>query len=472
MNQAGGKMKIHTLLLFIGMGVIAVTGPTGQLQAQELSAGYVPTSRILFIFDASNSMAGQWDGSRKIDMAREVLFDMVDSLEMMPNVEMALRVYGHQSPVPPQDCSDTKLEVPFAPSNASMIKQKLKFIDPKGTTPIAHSLELAPGDFPSCNNCRNIIVLITDGIEACDGDPCKVSLGLQRKGIILRPFVIGIGTDPGLKNTYNCIGEYYDAPTIQQFRTALEEVITTALDATSAQINLLDIHSRPTETDVNVVLFDRFSGRIRYNMIHTLNKYGNPDTLRLDQLSTYDVVAQTIPPVRFDSVSLVKGRHNTISMDAPQGFLFVRTSRGKSYDQEKILVKKAGTTKTINIQEIGNVGKYLVGRYDLEIPIYPLMEIKNVEIHQSYTTTVEIPAPGLITFSAQHPVVGSLYQLTASGDQVWVLNLLEDRKVQGFYLQPGNYRIISRRGDLKSTSQSITRDFKVREGTPETIKFY
>ena len=93
-------------------------------------------------------MAGQWEGARKIDIARDILLEMVDSLENNPDVEIALRIYGHQSPVPPQDCSDTKLEVPFSPSNGTRIRQKLKFINPKGTTPIARSLELAPGDFP------------------------------------------------------------------------------------------------------------------------------------------------------------------------------------------------------------------------------------------------------------------------------------------------------------------------------------
>ncbi len=442
------------------------------LQAQDVTTGYLPTSRILFIFDASNSMAGQWEGARKIDLAREILFEMVDSLEKMENVEMALRVYGHQSPVPPQDCSDTKLEVPFSPSNASRIRQKLRFINPKGTTPIAHSLELAPEDFPPCGNCRNIILMITDGIEACNGDPCRVSINLQKKGIILRPFIIGIGSDPGLKETFNCMGEYYDAPTKKQFREALNVVITQALNTTSAQVNLLDSDHRPTETDVNVVFYDRFSGVIRYNMIHTLNVMGNPDTLSLDHLSTYRVKAQTIPPSILDSVKLTPGRHNIIGMDAPQGFLLVRTKRGTAYDQEKILVKKAGEHQTINIHQMGNVGKYLVGKYDLEIPIYPLMIVKDVEVIQSYTTTVEIPAPGFVTFSAKQPGAGALYQLNPEGDQRWVMNLLESRKSQGYYLQPGSYRVVFRRADLKSTAFSVVRDFEVGEGSSEIIKFY
>jgi len=442
------------------------------LNAQLVTTGYEPTTRILFIFDASNSMAGQWDGERKFDIARDILLEMVDSLEQIPNVEMGLRIYGHQSPVPPQDCSDTKLEVPFSATNASRIKQKLRFINPKGTTPIAHSLALAPDDFPSCGNCRNIILLITDGVEACDGDPCAVSRGLQRKGIILRPFVIGIGTDPGFRETYDCIGEYYDAPHKEQFREALNVIITQALNATSAQVSLLDTDGNPSESDVNVVFYDRFSGVVRYNMIHTLNSKGNPDTLSLDHMSTYNVLAQTIPPSRLDSVKLVNGRHNIIGIDSPQGYLHVRTTRGKAYDREKILVRRANSSETINIHEIGNVGKYLVGKYDLEIPIYPLMLINDVEIKQSYTTTIEIPDPGYVTFSAHQPGAGALYQMTPKGEQIWVMNLLENRKSQGFYLQPGAYRVVFRRADFKSTSFSMVRDFDVDPGSSESIEFY
>jgi Ca-activated chloride channel family protein len=441
------------------------------LHAQQVTAGYQPKSRLLFIIDASNSMAGMWEGDRKFDIARHILMETVDSLEGDPNVEMALRIYGHQSPVPPQDCNDTKLEVPFAPNNASRIRQKLRGINPKGTTPIAHSLELAADDFPPCSNCRNIILLITDGIEACDGDPCEVSLRLQKAGIILRPFVIGIGNDPGFRETFNCIGEYYDAPSASQFREALKVVITQALNETSAQVNLLDSDRRPTETDVNMVFYDHLSGMIRYNLIHTLNSRGNPDTLTLDHLSTYNVVAQTIPPVRADDVELVTGRHNTIALDAPQGYLLVKTSRGQAYDNEKILVKEANDPATINVQQMGHEARYIVGRYDLEIPIYPLMIVEDVEIRQSSTTTVEIPAPGFVTFRATQPGAGAIYQLTPEGDQRWVLNLNEQARSQSYYLQPGSYRVVFRRSDQRSSSFSHVREFDVDPGSSETIEF-
>ncbi|HKK64095.1 MAG TPA: VWA domain-containing protein [Bacteroidales bacterium] len=431
--------------------------------------GYQPQSRILFIFDASNSMSGKWEDDIKINVARRVLIEMVDSLEALENVELALRVYGHQSPVPPQDCSDTKLEVPFGPNNGSRIRQKLRFITPKGTTPIAHSLTLAANDFPPCSKCRNIIILLTDGIEACDGDPCEVSVELQKKGIALRPFVIGIGNDPGFKETFDCIGEYYDAPSEDQFKQAMKVVITQALNTTSAQINLIDSNKMPTETDVSVVLYDQFSETVRYNMLHTLNGKGNPDTLSLDQLSTYKVVAQTIPPTSVDSVKLVVGKHNHIGIDAPQGFLLIKSAAGKEYENEKILVKKAGQHETINLHQMGTSEKYIVGKYDLEIPIYPLLYLRDVEIKQSYTTTVEIPEPGVAHIVSRKSGYGSIFQLLEDGDQKWVLNLRSGVTRQSYYLQPGSYRIVFRQGDLKSTMYTQIRDFVIKPGFTEYI---
>jgi len=472
MNQGHWKSNKYALLLLICLGVLPFINQANVIHAQRVTAGEAPTSRILFIFDASNSMAGQWDGERKIDLARDILFEMLDTLEQKDKVELGLRVYGHQSPVPPQDCSDTRLEVPFGPMNAYRIRETLNEIQPKGTTPIARSLAQAPEDFPPCGTCRNIIVLITDGIEACDGDPCQVSLELQKKGIILRPFVIGIGSDPGFKETFDCIGEYYDTPTQEEYREALKEVITQALNTTSAQVNLLDSQLRPRETDVNLTFSDRYTGIIHYYMIHTLNRFGNPDTLELDPMVTYDIGVQTIPPIRVDSVRLAAGRHNTISVNAAQGHLYIRTRRGNAYDRNQVLVKRAGDHEIINTHEIGTVEKYLVGSYDLLIPIYPVMEIHGLEISQSNTTTVEIPAPGFVTFNMGQPGAGTLYQMNAPGEQIWVMNLRENSRVQSYNLQPGSYRVVFRRDDHKSSSYSMVKDFTVKEGRPNTIKFF
>ena len=124
-----------------------------------------PVNRILFVFDASQSMLGRWQSGRKIDIAKQLLTNITDSLKDVKNLELGLRVYGHQRSFPPQDCDDTKLEINFIPSNifSERIRGKLSMIKAKGTTPIAKSLEAA-ADFP-IDNSRNIVIFITDGKE-------------------------------------------------------------------------------------------------------------------------------------------------------------------------------------------------------------------------------------------------------------------------------------------------------------------
>lgn len=52
-----------------------------------------PLTRILFIFDASQSMYGRWQSDTKINIAQKLLSNMLDSLKDTPNLEMAFRVY-------------------------------------------------------------------------------------------------------------------------------------------------------------------------------------------------------------------------------------------------------------------------------------------------------------------------------------------------------------------------------------------
>ena len=63
-------------------------------------------------------------------------------------------------------------------------------------------------------------------------------------------------------------------PMKKNSREVMEVVISQALNATTAQINLLDQGGNPTETNVNCTLYDSYSGKILYNYIHTLNQRG------------------------------------------------------------------------------------------------------------------------------------------------------------------------------------------------------
>jgi Ca-activated chloride channel family protein len=462
---------MHKKLLLLLASFIFILATEAQYTA--IKKYTPPDSRILFVFDASQSMMGYWASDRKINIARRTLISIIDSLETLDNVQMALRVYGHQSPVPPQDCNDTRLEVPFSKGNAPRIRQELRYLNPKGTTPIAHSLKLAGNDFPEpCIDCRNIIILITDGIEACDGDPCEVSYALQQQGIVLKPFVIGIGIDEGFRETFECIGHYYNASDEEKFGEVMEVVISQALNSTTAQVNLLDIDGLPTETDVNLTFTDHFSGRIMYNYIHTMNYRGVPDTLVLDHLVTYNLRVNTIPPVFVDSINVYVGKHTVIAADAPQGKLLVKVDGGAQYRGLQFIVRQKGKMETLNYQEVNQEEAYLVGNYSLEIPVLPKIIIDDVAINQSATTKVTIPRPGILNLIKSAPGYGSIYHRKSATEEVWVTNINNKLKNETVVLQPGKYRIVFRAQNAKQTLYTVNKTIEIRSGAADVLQLY
>lgn len=451
--------------------LLLVSGHAGFGQQQTKPPPKPPVlTHILFVFDASQSMYGMWQNSTKFDIATRLFSDLLDSLKTVKDLEVALRMYGHQKQYPPQDCDDTRLEVPFAKDNIPRIQHVLKTIRPKGTTPIAFSLLQAANDFPACDHCRNIIILITDGIEECGGDPCAASITLQQQGIILKPFIVGIGKD--FREQFECVGTYFDASNEKEFRNALNIIIRRALNPTSVQVNLLDAYGEPTETNVNMTFYDNNTGRIRYNYIHSLNNKGLPDTLEIDPLVTYDIVVHTIPPVRKDSVKITSGKHNVIGIDAPQGYLAFKASGNATLKYLPCLIHQAGRTEILNVQQFDQVEKYLTGKYEADILCLPRITVKDIEVTERHTTTVEIPVPGIAVIETSTNGYGSLY-LEDGKSLVWLYNLKDTPQHQEtLYLQPGNYRVVFRSKYSNRASYSVEKAFRVEGGQTTNVKLY
>ncbi len=455
-------------LKLVGLAFLIFAGQL--LKAQQLNQTK-ETTRILFVLDCSQSMSGEWGTDKKINIARKFLGRTIDSLSTFQNVEMALRVYGHQSVVPPQDCNDTRLEVAFAPDNAYRIKRRMSSLMPKGTTPIANSLAATAGDFPPRDNCRNVVILITDGIEACDGDPCAVAMELQKKGILLKPFVIGIGLDWMFEKTFECMGNVYNASTEERFEEVLDIVITHALTETTLQVNLMDEFGYPSETDIPMTFFNNNSGNIKYNFVHTINQRGNPDTIRIDPLIEYRIKVHTTPPVYLDSLLMAPGKHNIAAIDAPRGSLKVIQKKGFQYRDLKFIVRESGKTETLCRQNMFDEKKYICGSYDLEIPSIPITYLYNVAIEQSELTTVTLPQPGIMTFLVNNNGVCELFE--EKGDDLrWVYTIKTEDKSDSVILLPGNYRVIYRPQHSKQSHYTITRKFSIESGKSSSLRIF
>ena len=252
-----------------------------EARGQNGSSDPEETTRILFVFDASNSMNAFWGQRRKWDVARELLSASLDSLYGQEGLELGLRVYGHGTKHVPgkQDCDDTELIVPLGPGRNLIIQQELKKLRAQGTTPIARSLLHAADDFAQRTGPgRNVILLITDGIEACDEDPCAVSRALQAQGVTIKPFIIGIGLDEKYRDTFQCVGRYFDASRPEVFEEVLDIVIDQAIHSTSAQVDLLNSKGEPVVTNFAIDLVEQPTGHPVLEAVHTLNAAGLPDT--------------------------------------------------------------------------------------------------------------------------------------------------------------------------------------------------
>ncbi len=427
------------------------------------------TTRILLIYDCSNSMNGKWQSDTKMSISKKLLSDILDSLKNTPNLELALRVYGHQSSMPPMDCNDTKLEVPFGKNNIKQIIHKIKTLVPKGATPIANSLMMAADDFPACSNCRNIIVLITDGIEECGGDACAASAYLQEKGIVLKPFVIGIGKN--FQESFNCVGNYFDASEETEFTKAFNVVISQALNSTTAQVNLFDVNGNPTETNVNMTFYDHLSGKMMYNYVHAMNHRGISDTITLDPLVVYDLEIQTYPIVKRDSIVLIAGQHNIISLDAPQGALklVMPGSRAAVAKSIPAIIRQSGNMHTVNVQYVNTQEKYIVGKYDLEILCMPRIYLRDVQVSQSTTTTVELPMIGILVLNKNIEGYGSLY--AQQGNRLELIYNMGDAKMETLHLQPGKYKAIIRSKYVHRADATIEKTFVIEPNATTTVTF-
>ncbi len=437
--------------------------------AQKHETNKKITTRILFIMDASKSMSGRWHGETKYVIASTILSKILDSLKHVDNVEVALRVYGHTKNFPPQNCNDTRLEIPFAKNNIDEIIYRLKQLSPKGTSPIASTLLKSKDDFTSCDNCRNIIVLITDGIEECEGDICEVSAVLQKQGIILKPFIIGIGKDT--HEVYDCAGDYYNASDKEQFTRALNIIITKVLSKTSLQVNLLDKNNMPTETNVDITFINKKTGKVAYNFVHTLNSKGYPDTLNIDWLPTYKIIVNTIPPKIIDSVKLTSGKHSIVSASCPQGNLLVKLQGAQTVDfKPAVLVKDKKTNRLLNVQYFNNDVKYIFGKYNIDVLTLPVIHLQNIDIEADKQTKIEIENPGIISIQKNIMGYGSIFALDGD-NQEFIINFgSNSNHTESMYLQPGMYRLTFR---SKYSYQSATTreiEFEIKSEKTTRIK--
>jgi hypothetical protein len=186
------------------------------------AAAQAQAPNVLFVLDGSGSMWGQVEGKAKIEIARTVMGDMMGKLPA--DVQAGLMVYGHNRK---DDCKDIEVVAPVG-SERSALVQKLGDINPKGKTPLTESVRLAATQFQQYEGAASVVV-VSDGKETCEGDPCVAAREATGAGVNLRIHVIGFDVTPEETAQLTCIaeegkGKYFSASNAEQLVTALSEV--------------------------------------------------------------------------------------------------------------------------------------------------------------------------------------------------------------------------------------------------------
>jgi Mg-chelatase subunit ChlD len=201
---------------------------------------------ILILVDASRSMneslksglanfMGMSDKTtQKMDAAKIVL---QNTLARIPqDINLGLRVFGQGFDNNPMtDCTKSVLLVPLGKNNRRLIRDAVSGLKPFGLTPLTYALLQAERDLRDLPGTKTVI-LISDGVDTCGGDPCELIRKMEAMGIHIKVDIVGLGLkgDANARDQLNCIseasgGKFYDANTAGELLDSINVSVRQAI---------------------------------------------------------------------------------------------------------------------------------------------------------------------------------------------------------------------------------------------------
>lgn len=209
-------------LIFSALAVVAIMADP--VFAKPTVA--VPTGAgvSMLVLDASGSMWGQIQGRSKIEIAREAVGSMFKTWPS--NQQLGLMVYGHRSK---GNCDD--IEMLKAPGllDAVVMQKVVNALQPKGMTPITASVRMAAEQLKFTER-KATIILVSDGEETCNADPCALGAELKKLGVDFTAHVVGFDLPEGkARAQLQCLakstgGRYVEARNAAELNNALGQL--------------------------------------------------------------------------------------------------------------------------------------------------------------------------------------------------------------------------------------------------------
>lgn len=208
----------------------------GMVAALGFALPTVAADRAIIVLDGSGSMWAQIDGKARITIARETLASVLQDLP--EGLELGLMTYGHREK---GNCDDIEMLVEPGPGTAPAIVAAAEAINPKGKTPISEAVRRAAEALQFTED-KATVILITDGLETCDVDPCALAADLENRGIDFTTHVLGFGLSDEEGQQVACLAEN----TGGQYLSAQDgDALVDALSTTVAQVTQAEAEPVP-----------------------------------------------------------------------------------------------------------------------------------------------------------------------------------------------------------------------------------
>ena len=449
-------MRRLFIVLMLLSATLFPTVATAQQQPEK--------TRMLLLLDCSHSMWDHWQSNAKIKVTQQVLLSFLDSIARQHDIDVALRVFGHLN----KDQYATRLEVPFGQDNIYNLQSKIKTLVPNGGCTAASALTDALSDFPPTGSSRNLILIISDGMDDCDAEICDVARQVQLSGVVVQTFVIGIGG--GAFHHADCAGSLFLVPHEEEFSKTLYDIFHLSGKKAKVVLKLLDDSGELYETEYPVAFYDHNTGVIRHSTIYSVDSRLKPDTLLMDPLVTYDITVFSHSPVDRKRLRFDVDRVNTVLVIRREGELKIKTDgrQGQWQVPDAVVWQDNSLVTTV---PMGGTVKLGQGYYDIEIHTMPITLLRSVVVRPGATTELTIPLPGILMLTKPKEITtGAIFRID-DGLMEHATDLNPSTVGERLTLQPGQYELVLHPQNTTKYDKVQTRRFVIESNQTTKIQF-
>ncbi len=195
-----GALGYVSLAAVLGSRVKRVV-MTNSPEEEAEDEGKEPT-RVSLVLDASGSMRSQINGRSKIEIARQVIQEVLASWDS--EIDLGLVAFGHRE----GGCDDIEVVVPVDLGGAAAVSGAVMGIEPKGATPLTRAALRAAEDVSS-SAAEARVVLVSDGQESCGQDPCQIPVQTEGAGVGFVAYVVGFDVlrDANAQSQMRCLAQ-------------------------------------------------------------------------------------------------------------------------------------------------------------------------------------------------------------------------------------------------------------------------